>query len=265
MVSLPSIPPLSEDSPQWQELDETFGATHRARIVEQVVNGIDRQVLESAYRQVGSVAYPPELMLKMVLFEILDGRTSPAQWCRDAHASLPLRWLGRGIRPSRSAWYAFRDRIGSVLLDVHQVLIRQAVQEGLLDPQQGVLDGTTIRACASRHRMIHHQTLTRRREELRAAIAQDAREEPPEAALPAWMAKTRYGRLEQAIRYDQAQEALQVRLEENAKKRKDKRLKEHPVVINPSDPQAPPGRDKEKVFTPLYTAECGGGVAGTSM
>ena len=224
-------------------------------MVELVVNGIDRQVLERAYRQVGSAAYPPELMLKMVLFEILDGRTSPAQWCRDARTSLPLCWLGRGIQPSRSAWYAFRDRIGSVVSDVHQVLIQQAVQEGFVDPQRGVLDGTTIRACASRHRMIPQETLLRRREELRTAIAQDARQEPPGAPLPAWMAKTPYGRSEQAIRYDQAHAILQARLEENAKKPKDKRLEERRVLVSTSDPQAPPGRDKEKIFTPLYTVE----------
>ena len=219
-----------------------------------MVNGIDPQVLEGAYRQVGSAAYPPDLMLKIALFEILEGRTSPAQWHRDAQVNLPLAWLGRGIRPSRTAWYNFRDRMGRVLPEVHRRLIQQAMREGLVDPQQGVLDGTAIRACASRHRLIHQETLTRRREELRAAMAQDARQESP-ATLPAWMAKTTSGRWEQSIRYDQAQEVLQVRLQENAKKPKDKRLEERRVLINPSEPEAPPGRDKEKVFSPLYTTE----------
>ena len=85
-------------------------------------------------------------------------------------------------------------------------------------------------------------------------MAQDARQESP-ATLPAWMAKTTSGRWEQSIRYDQAQEVLQVRLQENAKKPKDKRLEERRVLINPSEPEAPPGRDKEKVFSPLYTTE----------
>ena len=111
-----------------------------------MVNGIDPQVLEGAYRQVGSAAYPPDLMLKIALFEILEGRTSPAQWHRDAQVNLPLAWLGRGIRPSRTAWYNFRDRMGRVLPEVHRRLIQQAMREGLVDPQQGVLDGTAIRA-----------------------------------------------------------------------------------------------------------------------
>ncbi|MCY2993768.1 MAG: hypothetical protein NTY19_38725 [Planctomycetota bacterium] len=51
---------------------------------------MDRSLLEEAYRGVGSAAYPPELMLKMVMFETLEGRCSPAQWCRDTrdHQSL---------------------------------------------------------------------------------------------------------------------------------------------------------------------------------
>lgn len=98
------------------------------------------------YAGVGSEAYPPALMLKIVLYEFSEGRCSPSQWHRDARDHIPLRWLGEGIAPSRTACYNFRDRIGDVLPLLHAQVVRQARDEGLVTAKQGVLDGTAIRA-----------------------------------------------------------------------------------------------------------------------
>jgi transposase len=69
------------------------------------------------------------------------------------------------------------------------------------------------------------------------------------------MGKTPAGRSEQSQRYQKAEEALKKRLAENARRPKDKRLAENKVTISTSDPEAPMGRDKEKVFCPLYTSQ----------
>ena len=63
------------------------------------------------------------------------------------------------------------------------------------------------------------------------------------------------GRREQLQRYFEAEAVLQRRLAENAKKPKDRRLAPEKVMVSVSDPEAPLGRDKEKVFCPLYTAQ----------
>jgi transposase len=235
-------------------LDKQLAAGHHARIVEEAVNRLDRQLLEAAYRGVGSTPPRPELMLKIVLFEYLEGRLSPAQWTRDTGEHHALQWLGRGIRPSRSAWYRFRDRMAKVIETVFAEQIVQAQAEGLVDATTGVQDGTTFRACASRHRVVNRTTLHKRQEALQSAIAADAVGQPVEPT-PAWMARTVSGRLEQAERWQQAEEVLEQRIAENAKKPKDKRLDVDRMQVSLSDPEAPLGRDKEKVFCPLYTVQ----------
>jgi transposase len=236
------------------DLGGRFGPSHHARIVEEQLNRLDRSLLEEAYRGVGSAAYRPELMLKMVMFETLEGRCSPAQWWRDTRDHQALYWLGRGIQPSRTAWYDFRDRMGTVIQAVHASLIRQAIEEGLVSPEKGVQDGTSFRACASRHRMVNRKTLFRRQAVLYSAIAGERSTATPEE-LPSWMAGTFYGRLKQVAQYARAAERLDQRIAENAKKPKDKRLPEDRVVVSLSDLDAYPGRDKEKVFCPLYTVQ----------
>jgi len=227
---------------------------HRARIVDAFVDGLDQTILEETYLGVGSLAHPPDLVLKIVLYEFVEGRLSPSQWHRDLKTSDALRWLGQGIRPSRSALYTFRDRLADPVFALHAQAVRQAIEEKLTTAHRGVLDGTSIRARASRHQLFNEEKITKRLEELSAAVARDAAGQPLESQ-PAWMATTPAGRQRQLEKFQQAAAALATRLDKNQKRPKDKRLPTKHVRISPNDPEAPLGRDKEKVFCPFYTAE----------
>jgi transposase len=218
------------------------------------VGRLDQTALNRCYAGVGSLAYPPDLMLKMVLYETLEGRLSPAQWTRDIPINDALRWLGQGIQPSRSALYNFRDRIDAAVFALHAGAIRQAMAEGLTTAEHGVLDGTAIRACATRHHLAHAERLRKRLEELSAAVERDRCGQPLESR-PYWMAATPPGRQGQLRRYRRAEVQLADRLARNQGRPKDKRLPCKQVRVSLSDPEAPLGRDKEKVFCPLYTAE----------
>ena len=218
------------------------------------VDGLDQTILEETYLGVGSLAHPPDLVLKIVLYEFVEGRLSPSHWHRDLKTSDALRWLGQGIRPSRSALYTLRDRLADPVFALHAQAVRQAIEEKLTTADHGVLDGTSVRARASRHQLFNEEKITKRLEELSAAVARDAAGQPLESQ-PAWMATTRAGRQRQLEKFKQATAALATRLDKNQKRPKHKRLPTKHVRISPNDPEAPLGRDKEKVFCPFYTAE----------
>ena len=69
------------------------------------------------------------------------------------------------------------------------------------------------------------------------------------------MAKTADGRRAQRERYRRAGDELAERLAENQGRPKDKQLPRNKVKVSVTDPEAPLGRDKEKVYCPMYTAE----------
>ncbi len=227
---------------------------HPARIIDAFVNGLDRTSLQASYLGVGSLAHNPDLMLKIALYETCQGQLSPAQWARDVRDSDALRWLGHGIQPSRSALYNFRDRLSEPVFEMHAQAIRLAVADGLTAAENGVLDGTSARACASRHQLVNEDKLTKRLQELNAAVAQDAAGQPSESR-PRWMAETPNGRQAQLERYRQAGDELAERLAKNEERPKDKRLPRKKVKVSITEPEAPLGRDKEKVFGPMYTTE----------
>ena len=236
------------------KLDEELPTVHRARWLDRFVNEFDLTVLEELYRGSGSAPYEPAALLKLAVYAWLDGRGSPASWPELAKVNIAVRWLLRGIQPSRSCCYNFRDRVGHVLEKINADIVRMATQEGLVDPKNGFLDGTSMRAAASRHRVVNEKTLERRRQVFAEAMQNDQEDKPLEAA-PQWMARTQKGRIGQQKRFDQAAEEMARRQLENAKRPKDRRLAEDKIQVSLSEPEVPLGRDKEKVFCPLYTSQ----------
>lgn len=217
--------------------------------------------LDAAYSGTGSEAYPPRLMLGIVLYEYLKGQLSPAKWFHDQNEGLTaLKWLGLGITPSRTAWYDFRDRVGPLLEGFNADMTRQAHLDGLITGEMGTQDGTFVRACSSRHQLLNKSRLDCRIEELKSQIQRDQSpgysNDPREVTpLPGWMARTTRGRRRQLRNLVQASPVLEARLAQNASRPKSERLAENKVKISVSDPEATLGRDKEKVFCPLYNVQ----------
>jgi hypothetical protein len=83
---------------------------------------------------------------------------------------MPLQWLAMGIRPSRTALYEFRDRLGHVIEPLLADVVATGQREGFVEGKQGVLDGTTIRAQASRHRLLNQPRLQKRLDALNLAV-----------------------------------------------------------------------------------------------
>lgn len=200
----------------------------------------------------GRSAYDPVPLLKMVLYQYLKGRLSPAVWCEEAKLNEAMQWLGRGYQPGRRTWYEFRDRLAGVVERLHEQLVQFAIAQGHLDPTVGVQDGTFVAACASRHRMVNREQLQKRRQLLTGVIEGSA--EPAEE-LPKWVPTTDHGRRELARRMDIAAEVLTQRIAANTARTADKRKDPEKIQVSLTDPIAPLGRDKLKVYRPLYTVQ----------
>ena len=243
--------PWPDDHPDRLQLGRRLEADHLARRLDRAVDRLDLSALRDGYRGVGSEAYRPELLLKAVLYETRCGRRRPAQWRRDARESEPLRWLLRGCEPSRSCWYAFRDRLGPHLEEYNRQALAAAVAAGLTPAARGALDGTAVAANASRRRLVDEATLGRRGEDLDRLADGGAAPAP----RPGWMAPTAAGRRRQRQALRRAQERMRGSQRRNAAKRASKRKARGRVVVSVSDPEAAVGRDKEGVYRPLYNVQ----------
>lgn len=238
--------------PRWLEIDEKLATDDVARIVERQVNQLDREPVDQLYHGVGRTPFDPVILLKMVLYQYLKGRQSPAAWYEEARLNEAMQWLGRGYLPGRRTWYEFRDRLGGVVERLHEQLIQNAITQGNLDPTVGVQDGTFIAACASRHRMVTREQLQKRQQLLARVIDGTL---PVGEEVPKWVPTTDNGRLNLARRIEVASEVLAARIANNEAKTSDKRKDPQKIQVSLTDPIAPLGRDKLKVYRPLYTVQ----------
>ena len=247
-------PPWDRQSPPWLDIDRRLPADHLARRIDRLVDQLDLTGLLAGYSGTGSLAHRPELLLKVALYACWRGRRRPADWHHDAAEQEPARWLALGCRPSRSRWYAFRDRLERHLPDWNRQLLRQALAEGLTPAELAALDGSDLAANASRHRLVNAATLAQRLRLLGEAIAADGAGQAP-AAVPGWMAKRPAGRRRQRDGYRRAEVYLDERRRRNRLRRKEDRRPDERIAISPSDPEAALGLDKLKVYRPLYNAQ----------
>ncbi len=140
-----------------------------------MVLGLDLTELRRAYFGVGKRAFPPELMLMVVLYEMHSGQLHPVRWAKDCRWFDPVKWLAMGFEPSPSYFYSFRKRLGAPLRAWNQQVLDRALAEGWTKGDETSIDGTFVAALGSRHRLIKAKTFAQRVETLRAALAADGR------------------------------------------------------------------------------------------
>jgi transposase len=243
---------LPQGSRRWEEIDAKLDAAHQARLVRRQLKQLDPEVLYEVYGGRGRAIYEPVAMLAMALYMLLQGFGSPAQWHKHAKDSEAVQWLGFGYQPARRTWYDFRDRLGDCIEKIHAQFVQLAIDQDLVDPSIGVQDGTSFAACASRHRMVNEETLANRKKLLEDLLNGEVSEDDE---LPKWVPSTIVGCEDLLDRVEQADTVIQQRIEENAKKPSDKRKDRDKIMVSLSDPDAPLGRDKQRVYRPLYTVQ----------
>jgi transposase len=240
--------PLAADSPEALALDALVPADHTARVIRRAVEGLDPAPLLCLYAGRGSDAFPPLPLLAVALYQAHEGHHPPSAWRKHAAESIPVRWLLRGLSPSRSAWYDFRDRLPDALLDLAHQAVRAALAEGHTPAGRAAVDGTLVAADSTRHHLLDEQALQRRSHQLDDAGGLHG----PPAPAKGFVGKTPSGRARQRRRYSRLQKEMGRRQARNAGKRASKRKPAERVLVSPGGPEAAPGRDKEKVFRPLY-------------
>jgi transposase len=284
--------PWHDQHPTKLDIEQRLAPDHLAFRIEAAVARLDLLPLRACYGPTGSDPFPPELLLRAVLFETQRGQHSPAVWHRDATENDAVRWLLRGLCPSRTCWYTFRDRIAPVLQQLNSQPLTMAQAATLTAAERGSLDGTSVAANASRHQLVNEATLQTRAALLDAAVAADGDDvatrppapgtastaerspaapvepapvAPADAAVratagaaatpPAWMARTRSGRRQQQKRMHQARQRMAALQARNGAKRADKRTAAERIVVSLGDPEAVAGYDKEDIYRPLYNVQ----------
>lgn len=134
------------------DISELIPADAMVRVVDAVVDQLDRGLLDGLYPGGGRPSYDPLMMLKVVLYSYASGVYSSRKIAASTQRDLHVMWLC-GMEPiSHNTINRFRTaRIGPVFEKIYAEIVGMLAERGFLDLSTYFLDGTKIEANAGRY------------------------------------------------------------------------------------------------------------------
>ena len=194
---------------------------HLAYFISDTVDALDLRAFYARYEGGGSRNQPfhPAMMLKVLIYAYATGVFSSRKIERRLHEDLAFRLLGAGNFPRHRTICDFRAFHLDELAGLFVQVVRLAREMGLVKLGTVAIDGTKVKANASRHKAMSYERMKQAEADLKAQIdallarakaADETDAAEPELDLPAEIER-RETRL-QAIR--QARERLEQRQRE---------------------------------------------------
>ena len=154
-------------------LDDWLPEDHEARFISDVVDTmLDLDCIYDSYTEAsGAPPYDPAMMLKLLLFAYSIGVTSSREMERRCHTDVAFRWLSANAAPDYRSLSRFRRRHLSTIDALFVQVLALCAEAGLVKLGRVALDGTKLRASASKHKAMSYDRMGLRIVDLEAQVA----------------------------------------------------------------------------------------------
>ncbi len=144
---------------------------HLARFVVDVVEQLDLKEMERAYRGAGTEAFHPALLLSILIYGYATGVFGSRKLERATYDSVAFRYVAANEHPDHDTLNTFRKRFLPQIkgLMVQVLLIAQAMK--LVKLGNIALDGTKVKANASKHSALSYGHIEKLEQQLREEVA----------------------------------------------------------------------------------------------
>jgi transposase len=130
---------------------------HLARFVRDIVETLDLSTIEDAYMEErGYPPYDPRMMVTVLLYAYCTGTYSSRKIAAKLVDSVAFRFLAAGNQPDFRTISEFRRRHGEVLAALFTQGLRLCRRAGLVKLGRVAIDGTKIKANASKHKAMSY-------------------------------------------------------------------------------------------------------------
>ena len=143
---------------------------HLARFVVEIVSELDLTALEKAYRGRGSKAYHPEMLLALLFYGYATGVFASRKLERATYDSVAFRYIAANTHPDHDTIATFRKRFLKQLRPLFTQALMIAHQMGVLKLGKVSLDGTKVKAHASKHHALSWQHANKLEKQLRREV-----------------------------------------------------------------------------------------------
>ena len=227
---------------------------HLARFVVDIIEQLDINAFEKKYGTLGRKAYPIRVMLGLIFYGYITGIYSSRKIEEATYDSVPFRYIAANHFPDHSSIALFRKNFLNELQSLFLQVLTIASEMGLLKLGRVSIDGSKIKANASKHKALSWEYANKLELQLKADIAQlmelanaaDQNKKPKDMDIPNELArrKNRLVAIQDAkkkiqdraqVRFQKEQEDYEEKIAERKKckevsgKKKGHRLLQQPI------------------------------------
>lgn len=243
-------------------LDDWLPEDHLARFVVEIVEKLDLRSLKESYAGRGSYPYNPVMLTALLFYGYATGVFSSRKLEKSTYDSVAFRYMAANTHPDHDTIAAFRRRFLPELAKIFVRILEIAHGTGVLKLGSVSLDGTKVKANASRHKALSYEHACKLEEQLKTEVAAllkqaeaaDQTDVPDGMSIPEELAR-REERLKAiaeakveieqraAARHTAEQEAYEKKMAERVRKEQETDRKPKGSVPKPPVP-GPAGKDQ---------------------
>jgi len=183
-----------------EAIQEWLPENHLAHFIGDTVDTLDLSVFHARYDKDGPRNQPfhPAMMVKVLVYGYATGVFSSRKMARKLHEDVAFRVLAAGNFPAHRTIRDFRAIHLKELSELFVRVERLAREMGLVKLGTIAVDGTKVKANASRHKAMSYERMLQSERELKAQIdalmarakaADEAEKSEPEVDIPAEIAR----------------------------------------------------------------------------
>lgn len=144
---------------------------HLARFVVEVIDQLDLSELTRQYAGRGSQAHHPAVLLSLLIYGYATGVFSSRKIERGTHDSIAFRYLAANTHPDHDTIATFRRRFLPQFEALFVQVLLLAREMKLLKLGRIALDGTKVKANASKHKALSYKHAKKIEAQLRAEVS----------------------------------------------------------------------------------------------
>jgi len=166
--------PINRDTPFLfpPSVDEWLPERHLARLVVEVIDGLDLSELVKVYRGSGIASYHPSMLLGLLIYGYATRVFSSRAIERATHESVAFRFIAGNEHPDHDTIAAFRKRFLPQIKALFVEVLKLAGTMGMLKMGTVALDGTKVHANASRHSALSYGHAKKIEKQLKREVQQ---------------------------------------------------------------------------------------------
>ena len=153
-------------------IEEWLPEGHLARFVVEIVDQLDLTSLKESYSGRGSYPYNPVMLTALLFYGYATGIFSSRKLERNTYDSVAFRYIAANSHPDHDTIASFRRRFLPELTEIFVRILEIASQMKVLKLGKVSVDGTKVKANASRHKAFSYNHACKLEEQLKAEVAE---------------------------------------------------------------------------------------------